>query len=76
MTDYYTYEQWKKINYHVRKGQKSTSRNDEGVPLFSRKQVEKNSPNYYDNPGDDGPNDDDWAHPDYYDAVENIGDKD
>lgn len=50
MTDYYTFDQWKKISYHVKRGEKATRRNEEGVPLFSRKQVERtvNQDPFYD----------------------------
>lgn len=39
-----TYDEWKALGFHVLKGQKSTQRNSERVPLFSLTQVEKNKP--------------------------------
>ena len=38
----HTYDEWKALGFHVLKGQKSTERNAEQVPLFSLEQVEKN----------------------------------
>ena len=39
-----TFQEWKDAGYHVVKGEKSESRNESGVCLFSRKQVEKDIP--------------------------------
>jgi len=39
-----TFQEWKDQGYHVVKGEKSVSRNEAGVSLFSRNQVEKDRP--------------------------------
>lgn len=35
-----TYEGWKEIGYHVIKGEKATGKTTNGVPTFTRDQVE------------------------------------
>lgn len=36
-----TYEQWKEIGYQVKRGERSTMRDAQGRPLFTREQVEE-----------------------------------
>lgn len=40
--DFQTYDEWKKDDYHVRKGETSYARNDDGVALFHISQVDEN----------------------------------
>ena len=53
-----TYEEWKKLGYHVIAGKKSKSRNKAGVCVFTYDQVAKNTPSrsyaYYDSGISDG----------------------
>lgn len=35
-----TYDEWRELGYYVQKGQKATGRNREGIPTFTREQVE------------------------------------
>lgn len=70
-----TFDEWKALGYHVQRGQKATSWTKDGKARFDREQVTKtilwqdeSRPQYDEEPY--------WAHPDYYDAIENIGDKD
>ena len=56
----FTYEEWKNLGFHVKKGEKSTKRRINGVPLFTEEQVEKTQSNnsytesyaYYQSSGD------------------------
>ena len=43
-----TWDEWKALGFHVKKGEKSMKRNIEGVALFSLEQVEKTQ-KYYPN---------------------------
>ena len=42
--DYRTFDEWKKWNCSVKKGEKSHKRNKEGEALFSERQVSLNNP--------------------------------
>lgn len=67
-----TFDEWKALGYQVVKGQKATSWTKDGKAKFDSKQVKVREDRFiYDYHEEDL-----WAHPDYYDAVENIGDKD
>lgn len=37
-----TFQEWKSLNYSVKKGEKSMQRNADGVPLFNYNQVTEN----------------------------------
>ena len=37
-----TFQEWKSLNYSVKKGEKSIQRNTDGVPLFDYSQVREN----------------------------------
>ena len=41
-----TYKEWYALGFHVKRGQKHTGRNIDGVCTFKRSQVERNN-NYY-----------------------------
>ena len=43
-----TFNQWSKLGFKIIKGSKSKSRNSEGVPLFTKDQVELSIFNYDD----------------------------
>ncbi|MDI6976208.1 ArdC-like ssDNA-binding domain-containing protein [Serratia sp. Se-RSBMAAmG] len=45
---YLTFKEWKKQGYHVKKGEKSTKRDDKGNALFSSNQVEQSLQEYDD----------------------------
>lgn len=49
----FTFDEWKARGFHVNKGEKSTSRNADGVCVFTRQQVSENTKKYtlreYDN---------------------------
>lgn len=47
---YKSFDDWKRIGYHVIKGEKSFKRSLKNVPLFSEKQVEKTITGYYQQP--------------------------
>lgn len=51
MKKYLSYNEWRKIGKHVKKGQKSICKNEAGEALFSAKQVEAYGfkPHYDDN---------------------------
>ena len=38
-----TFDEWKDLGYRVRRGEKSTGRNKQNKPIFTRDQVEEDS---------------------------------
>ena len=48
-----TFDEWSKEGYRILKGSKHVGRNEDGVPLFNRRQVRGPSDNYdYEDSGD------------------------
>lgn len=45
---YFTFKEWRAQGYHVKKGEKSTKRDDKGNALFSSKQVAQSLQEYDD----------------------------
>ena len=53
--EFNTYDGWKEISYHVRKGETAIGRDDDGVALFHSEQVDE------DDFGCEGDLHDDWG---------------
>ena len=49
-----TYDEWISIGFYVMKGEKSASRNKEGICIFTRDQVEESNFGYSEAGPDDG----------------------